>query len=328
MKAEAVHRSRIPVYPTRRQLLADPAILERHQPPLWRATDEIAKAVTLFLAANLAGCGGGDAGRDAGGGKSAAKSLDGLRSAPAPVATIVAPIFEHGEGRGGIGCVAVSPPVFLSEEEAMRVIQEEIGRSGVELTRRRDTWADVAIPTRWEQWDSPSQTLGGKIGDFLKTQVFEPLGMNGVENSVTHWLGGNRPSQQRIVVNADKTNSLVVSGLDPKRKIGVRFVNFNEYEKLGGLGLPPGYMSTATGYDFKETAYWVAKQVREQSKSGFYFGAFYDSMSHVNLPAAQDEKDPEKRWRAIGQACREDSLRLLRAQVKDFVDWLKAQGAL
>ncbi|MGD9127739.1 MAG: hypothetical protein PVH19_10215 [Planctomycetia bacterium] len=47
--------------------------------------------------------------------------------------TIVAPLFEHGEGRGAMGCVVVSPPIFLSEEEAIQVIKEELSKYGVKL---------------------------------------------------------------------------------------------------------------------------------------------------------------------------------------------------
>ena len=42
---------------------------------------------------------------------------------------IVAPIFQHGEGRGATGCIVMSPPVFLSEEEALLVVREELGKS-------------------------------------------------------------------------------------------------------------------------------------------------------------------------------------------------------
>ena len=54
----------------------------------------------------------------------------GRANAPHP---IVAPIFEHGEGRGSDGCIAVCPPVFLSEDEAMQVIKEELAKAGIQL---------------------------------------------------------------------------------------------------------------------------------------------------------------------------------------------------
>ena len=47
--------------------------------------------------------------------------------------TVVAPIFEHGSGHGYTGCIAVAPPSFLSEEEAMQVIKYELAKHGVKL---------------------------------------------------------------------------------------------------------------------------------------------------------------------------------------------------
>lgn len=46
---------------------------------------------------------------------------------------VVAPLFEHGTGRGVAGCVVVSPPVFLSEEEALQILREELGKQGIKL---------------------------------------------------------------------------------------------------------------------------------------------------------------------------------------------------
>jgi len=43
----------------------------------------------------------------------------------------VAPIFQHGEGRGSAGCVVATPPVFLSEEEALQVISEILAEHGL-----------------------------------------------------------------------------------------------------------------------------------------------------------------------------------------------------
>lgn len=54
--------------------------------------------------------------------------------AQAGAKAVVAPIFEHGEGRGATGCVVVNPPVFLSEQDAMQVIREELPKSGVSLS--------------------------------------------------------------------------------------------------------------------------------------------------------------------------------------------------
>jgi hypothetical protein len=59
---------------------------------------------------------------------------------------VVAPIFEHGEGRGATGCVVVTFPVFLSEEEAMQVIREELAEHGIDLTRGPDLEGLTVMP--------------------------------------------------------------------------------------------------------------------------------------------------------------------------------------
>ena len=61
---------------------------------------------------------------------------------------IVAPIFQHGEGRGATGCIVMSPPVFLSEEEALQVIREEMAAKGVQLGTNQTTVAGITRRTR------------------------------------------------------------------------------------------------------------------------------------------------------------------------------------
>jgi hypothetical protein len=112
MKAAPVRRHRRPAYPTKLEAQSDPSLLRKNVPPAWRAVPELAGAVALFVALETAGC------------------------RPGGKSPVVAPLFEHGEGRGSTGCVAVAPPVFLSEEEAIQVIREEASRQGLTLSRQ------------------------------------------------------------------------------------------------------------------------------------------------------------------------------------------------
>ena len=59
----------------------------------------------------------------------------------------VAPIFKHGEGRGATGCVVVSPPVFLSEEEGMQILREELAKHGIQL-KAGGTLEGIRVPGR------------------------------------------------------------------------------------------------------------------------------------------------------------------------------------
>jgi hypothetical protein len=95
-------------------VLAEPELLRRHVPLGWRKCAEVVGAAALFAASGIAGSGCGE-------------------RAPA---AIVAPLFEHGEGRGATGCVVVSPPVFLSEEEALQVVSEELAPLGVAFSQK------------------------------------------------------------------------------------------------------------------------------------------------------------------------------------------------
>ena len=117
MKTKPVKRYREPRYPAKLQVLSDPALLRQNMPPGWRTVSPLAGAAALFLSVNATLCRGAD--KEAGGATMA----------------VVAPIFDHGEGRGADGCIVVSPPVFMSEQEALQVIRQELGKLGVRASQ-------------------------------------------------------------------------------------------------------------------------------------------------------------------------------------------------
>ncbi|OPZ85663.1 MAG: hypothetical protein BWY76_01319 [bacterium ADurb.Bin429] len=59
----------------------------------------------------------------------------------------IAPVFIHGDGiyHATFGCIAVTPPVFLSEDEARYVIYEEARKAGLSLLPT-DHSIDVKVP--------------------------------------------------------------------------------------------------------------------------------------------------------------------------------------
>ena len=164
LRAHALTYCRPPRYPTKLQVAALPDLLARHQPAAWVRKREIAGAAAALLSANLT-----------------ARSLAQDLPPPTPAAqvavsqpaararlagdapAIVAPVFLHGEGRGATGCIVVSPPAFLSEEEALQVIREQLNAAGVELTQFNVEFKAVEIPQRSTKW--PGQSDRG-VGDF------------------------------------------------------------------------------------------------------------------------------------------------------------------
>ncbi len=145
MQAKPVQIYKTPAYPTRLEVLADPRLLKENLPAAWRMVPQMAGVVALMLAVN-------------------ACTAPDLKEHPRHAA-IVAPIFQHGEGRGLVGCVIETPPVFLSEEEAMQVITEEMSRAGVEGWRRSVDFEGV----NFSQYGIRSTIFGVKEGKLPGT---------------------------------------------------------------------------------------------------------------------------------------------------------------
>ena len=102
----------------------DPRPISQYVPPAYPTRREFLASGAALLLATQSGCG-----RAAG-------------SRPA-----VAPIFVHGEGRGASGCIVMNPPVFLSEEEALQILGEELARAGIKLgAGRRLNEVTVEMP--------------------------------------------------------------------------------------------------------------------------------------------------------------------------------------
>jgi len=153
VELKPVRRIGLPAYPTRAELLAEKDLLMGNVPRRWRCGKKMAGAAAFLLAANVVGCTDAPSPQ-----KSSlpvrpptpatAKSQTASPKTPIvrtrTLAAAVAPLFEHGEGRGATGCIVMTPAVFLSEEEAMKVIREELGKSGIRLQRDKPL-EDVVI---------------------------------------------------------------------------------------------------------------------------------------------------------------------------------------
>ncbi len=297
----------LPKYPTRPEVLADPELLRQRMPAEWVKLGEKAALAGFLLAAGTSGCSGRD---------STATPPGTPTPATLAQAAIVAPIFEHGDGRGVAGCVVVSPPVFLSEEEAVQVIREELLKAGLDMTESGVEIKDVQLPLRrYEQ--------------------------------VTDWV---RQTISMEWVEVPSGSPLVADLKDPDRRVAVTFVSGEDASALGTNDDENG--TTAFHFDVKAAAERVADYTRRDAKN-VHLGIFYDPLPTTDWMDSEDERyaEAQKRLRDLGRAASEyratdtttqqaerrdriyevyaeEPKRLLREQVRDFVEWLKGQGVI
>jgi hypothetical protein len=289
MNSRPVTRYKTPRYPTRLEVLADHTLLEKHLPPAWKSCAEMAGVVTLLLAANSV----------------TGVSQERMKSATGKPA-VVAPIFAHGEGRGAVGCVVVNPPVFLSEQDAMQVIREQLTKAGVALSASHVALQDVVIPLYRQQWSQ----------------------------------GDQRPK----VVPTGDAKVFFLDALDPKKRVGVEFVSYDHYFDLGGeqsastvqdydfKRIAAGVdKAVAQSHDIYFGAFYDPMSSRQQNtEMQSRLRTLYDERRKLTNTDKIAEKDAEIRhaYEEMNAAARAMSHALLEQQVRDFIDWLKGQGVI
>jgi hypothetical protein len=298
MELEPVRQTSVPAYPTKLAVEADPALLAAHVPVGWK-TGGVAGALAIFLAANLGGCQGKSPPNQAGAGNSSDKAQRPPSETKADAGTarnqalkaVVAPVFAHGEGRGAVGCVVMSPPVFLSEEEALQIIREELTKSGLELSQSKLELKGV--------------TIAPVSGEMVKTATGS--------------------YDMRMIEDKDKTQPVTADLADPQRHVAVEFVSAEDTNKLNN----PYCGSTVGSYDTRLVAQRIADKVKEKGQ-GVYFGAFYDPVTIVSESDVARERKVSSgdAWKAAEKRRAEESKTLLRQQVQDFVTWLKMQEVI
>lgn len=279
-----------PSYPTKEKILLHPELL-RTVPRRWARNPVVLTALSLVLSAGLTACGTASdsilpdsntapAVADASSGSnsfsfgnstiSAASAEDSAEDSVNDAETLDIPIFAHGTGRGSYGCESVAPPVFLSEEEAMQVIEEECAAQGIDL--------------------SGQKTISGT---FPATSTL-PEAISGGASDQTY------------------TGDLRLDGYSEDLGIGVEFVSTDD---ILDWKADTGMAATVEEYDLKGTA-------QRLSDCTDNVAVFYDPMAadYNDFTGSNEESYVE--------SSKEQSLEDLREQVRDFLQWLKAQGVI
>jgi hypothetical protein len=178
-----VARATAPRYPTFESFAAQPTWLLRYIPPRWHRCRIALGALTAFALGRVAAA--GDIPVVAGEAPAPLAPQPAKPSASSERLPLVAPIFVHGEGRGSTGCVAIAPPVFLSEAEALEILWSELGGAGLGFERRAHaarlgSQKSAARPIAFDLW-SPPLGLGVAFVGAHNYEVIAGRAANAVE---------------------------------------------------------------------------------------------------------------------------------------------------
>lgn len=216
----------------------------------------------------------------------------------------VAPVFIHGDGMGGGGCVSVAPAVFLSENEALEIIEQEFEKSGLALKRKNiitDAKCKIGI----------KKTVNDGTKNTIKTDSIETNVVLSLYNTELN-LGVNFFGSQSSSIFDDINEQpyyLSAWSFDAKKAALKAREIMNNYGKINyGVFYDPSY----SGDDLR-----IDKIINEFKKNGLVDEDKYKNdkkyMWEINSKA---EKAAEEKMK-------EKSVELLKQQIHDFLEWYK-----
>ncbi len=152
-----------PSYPTLTIHKENPGWLLYHAPPSWLRKDVAIGALATFSLSALSGGDHSQTTGQAGTGK-VENTTTLLTNQPkmtesSQQSVSVAPVFVHGEGRGSSGCIAVAAPVFLSEDDAIEIILDELKSEGIDFDQRDYLVCGVPAPKTSVSPIGPEETV-------------------------------------------------------------------------------------------------------------------------------------------------------------------------
>jgi hypothetical protein len=278
-----------PRYPTRALVEAEPALLARAIPRRWQGSSRIAAA----LAAAVFGLGGGSALAAEG---QAAPASPPPKPTPTPTAA----------ARPVATAEAVSPAAGSADRPVTKVFCPEPGRK---------------MPGGGRSCSMVMYCGGGPPPEYLSEEEaravildeFARLGLKfeadretipGVLQRRESVRRYDRESDQEVTVieeARDPPADLVLDGWDAEQRIGFEYISPADYAEAGGVG-------TADAGNYHDAAEYMARRLSARSEPQA-IGVFW----------ATQRRRPEDL-----EVARED----IRGHVREFAEWLQAQGLL
>ena len=293
MEIKPVKIKRKPGYPTIKTFVDNPGLLSKNVPFAWIRNQYAATTLATFI---LCGAGNQSSAQKT---KPATVVVSKIKKQdkPAEIQTAkhdsvkIARIFSHGDGSGAIGCMVSSPPVFISEDEARKIIFTALKEENIEFNTINTPVLKFTVYPGVNYFESKEQQLKDKQG-------------------------------RKVEIKMD--------GYNVKNNLAIEYVS----ARLVNILDPPDYeTSSVQKINTKKTAEKIRDKLTAQGKVNA--AVFYDPVTYYDRYTYYDEYqealDRVSSSNTSPSTSKDRPLSsrdLLKAQVKDFIEWIKKEGII
>ena len=262
-------------------------------PSRWAKNSVVMAALGMTLALSACSAPAAEDVTGAAEGETGAAETETKADGRAVFTAAVAPVFIHGEGSGGFGCVAVTSPYFFSEAEAFEIIRSE------------------------------AELYGGLVFDGDEPPVLENVRIP--QTSLN--------DSGKKLITPYVNGSLELDGADREKHIAFEFVSSSdvvEWKKENGVySTVSTYDMQSTAKDLQKGI----KHHKGELQVGIFYDPYdYAALSGQYSEIDKKHSGPDRDWAAVqeekDEAAKAVSEENLRMQVRDFIDWLKGQGVI
>lgn len=255
------------------------------------------------------------------------------------VATVVAPILQKAldeEGRGAYGCLVIDPPVFLTETEALNLIEQEFAKAGTPL---------LPAHVLGERALLPADRSGLTARDRKEIATEGQMRVTEWGDRHPHWADApswTSSGHKWIFDFATEDGSLLVEYLSESDQLRVEIEKTTHINPDGSITYE---CSSVSDCDFPQLAAELRERfVSRPSGTPATVALFFDPLvSHAIWDGRRQQHDPspgssiatlseEERtsldWNKKEELLRRDARELLREQVRFFLDWARKEGRL
>jgi hypothetical protein len=159
MTIEPVKKYKTPAYPTIEQYVYNPQEFLQHTPHSWLGNAAVMTALLAFTVGGTNCVYGQIIKSNTEQIDKKPNESDQTQQEEQQKISFVAPVFIHGDGISSFGCVMVTPPVIISEQDAMEIIKNEFAKHNIKLETKTDKSIDVQV----KEYDFKKEEVVTKI---------------------------------------------------------------------------------------------------------------------------------------------------------------------